>query len=151
MEACRAAGIPLAILRPAALYGAGDTHDSYGPNRFLRTAREEGRIALFGEGEEQRDHVFVDDAAALVTAVLERSSTGVLNVATGSAVSFRAVAEAVAGLVDGAAVEGSPRRGPITHRHFDVAATRAAFPTFAWTPYEEGLRTTAAALRDAAH
>ncbi|HKI93560.1 MAG TPA: SDR family oxidoreductase, partial [Gaiellaceae bacterium] len=58
-DACRAAAIPLAVLRPAALYGGGDTHNSYGPNRFVRTARGDGRIALFGEGEEQRDHVFV--------------------------------------------------------------------------------------------
>ena len=39
---------PLAILRLTAIYGAGDTHNSYGPNRFLRQALGDGRVALFG-------------------------------------------------------------------------------------------------------
>src|SRR5439155_13080717 len=78
-DACRAAGIPLALLRPSLLYGPGDTHNGYGPNRFVRTARSDGSIALFGEGEEQRDHVFVDDVARMMAAVLERGSTGVVN------------------------------------------------------------------------
>jgi nucleoside-diphosphate-sugar epimerase len=146
-DVCRAAGVPLALLRPSLLYGPGDTHNGYGPNRFVRTARGDRAIALFGEGEEQRDHVLVDDVARLVVAVLERGSTGVLNVATGAAVSFREAAETVAGLVgEDVAVQGSPRQNPITHRHFDTAATREAFPDFAWTPLSEGLRTTVAEM-----
>jgi len=35
---------PLAILRLTAVYGAGDTHNSYGPNRFLRQALKDGRF-----------------------------------------------------------------------------------------------------------
>jgi len=142
----RAAGIPLALLRPSLLYGPGDTHNGYGPNRYVRTARDEGRIALFGEGEEQRDHVFIEDVARIVAGVLERGSTGVLNVATGDAASFREAAELVAELAGTpVVVEGSPRANPITHRHFDTAAAREAFPTFAWTPLEEGLKRTLAA------
>jgi UDP-glucose 4-epimerase len=145
-DACRSAGVPLVLLRPSLLFGPGDTHDGYGPNRYVRTAREEGRIGLFGEGEEQRDHVFIDDVARVVAAVLERGSTGVLNVATGRATSFREAAEIVAELTErDVAVEGSPRQNPITHRHFDVAATQAAFPGFAWTPLRDGLGRTIAA------
>ena len=29
---------PVAVLRLTAIYGAGDTHNSYGPNRFMRQA-----------------------------------------------------------------------------------------------------------------
>ena len=56
---------PVAVLRLTAIYGAGDTHNSYGPNRFMRQALKEGRIALFGNGEETRDHLHVDDAVDL--------------------------------------------------------------------------------------
>jgi nucleoside-diphosphate-sugar epimerase len=134
------AGVPLAVLRPAALYGAGDPHNSYGPNRFLRTARSDGKIALFGGGEEKRDHVLVDDVARLVVTCLRRRSAGVLNVASGRAWSFHEVARLVADLVGaGVAIETSPRSGSVTHRHFDIAALHRAFPEFHPTALPDGL------------
>ena len=63
-----AGSIPLAILRPTLVYGAGDPHNGYGPNRFRRQANRGETIVLFGEGEERRDHVDVDDIAEIVGA-----------------------------------------------------------------------------------
>lgn len=131
---------PLLILRPSLLYGAADPHNGYGPNRFRRLAAEGEEIVLFGEGEEQRDHVLIDDLAEIVRLGLRWRSSGVLNVATGESASFRQVAERVAALFDPpAAVKGSPRRNPITHRHFDPAACYKAFPRFRYTPLADGL------------
>ena len=53
----RCARRDLAILRPTLIYGAGDPHNGYGPNRFRRLAATGKPIILFGEGEERRDHV----------------------------------------------------------------------------------------------
>src|SRR5579863_6339746 len=36
-QTCASAGIPIAIVRPCAIYGPRDTHNSYGPNRFIRS------------------------------------------------------------------------------------------------------------------
>jgi nucleoside-diphosphate-sugar epimerase len=66
--------LPLAILRPTLIYGAKDPHNGYGPNRFRRLAAKGEAITLFGEGEEMRDHVHIDDVAMLVSAVLHRRS-----------------------------------------------------------------------------
>jgi len=52
-----AGSIPLAILRPTLVYGAGDPHNGYGPNRFRRLASANQPIVLFGEGEERRPAV----------------------------------------------------------------------------------------------
>jgi UDP-glucose 4-epimerase len=131
---------PVAVLRPTLVYGAGDTHNSYGPNRFRRTARRERRITLFGEGEGQRDHILVDDVAALAWQVLRHRSGGTLNLATGRSISYAELALKVAALFEGPIeVVGTPRENPITHRHFDVTALRKAFPTFRLTPLEAGL------------
>lgn len=139
-DACRRAGVPLVLLRPSLLFGPGDTHNGYGPNRFVRTALAVETIKLFGEGEEQRDHVFIADLARIVAEALGRGSTGMLNVATGTSSSFRAAAEIAVELAGGdATVAGSPRQNPITHRHFDTAATQAAFPGFAWTSLRAGI------------
>lgn len=134
---------PLATLRPTLIYGAADPHNGYGPNRFLRLAAAGKEIVLFGEGEERRDHVSVADVADLAVRIVLRRSRGSLNAATGEVWSFRAIAEMAAKLVGRpATITGSPRQGLMPHggyRPFDIAATRAAFPDFRYTPLPDGL------------
>ncbi len=138
-----AGSVPLAILRPTLIYGARDPHNGYGPNKFRRQANRGEDIVLFGEGEEQRDHVDVDDLAELVRLVLAHRSAGILNVATGNVASFKTLAERVVALSPRKVViKGSPRRGPMPHngyRPFDAAATYAAFPDFKYTKLDAGL------------
>jgi UDP-glucose 4-epimerase len=137
---------PLAILRPTLIYGLRDPHNGYGPNRFRRLAAAGEDIVLFGEGEERRDHVLVDDVAELVYLSLVHRSRGVLNVATGQVISFRDIAERVVSFFDRPVpIEGTPRQGPMPHngyRPFDAAATLTAFPHFGYTVVDEGLAKT---------
>jgi nucleoside-diphosphate-sugar epimerase len=137
---------PLALLRPTLIYGAEDPHNGYGPNRFRRLANAGQEIVLFGEGEERRDHVLVDDVAEIILRVLRWRSTGVLNIATGETHSFREVADlVVARAGSGVAINGSPRSGPMPHngyRPFDVSACRTAFADFTYTPLAEGIAKT---------
>ena len=138
-----AGSIPLAILRPTLVYGAGDPHNGYGPNRFRRQANRGETIVLFGEGEECRDHVDVGDIAEIAALVLDHRSAGVLNIATGTVASFRALADkAVALAAKPVAIKSSPRNGPMPHngyRPFDPAATCKAFPGFRYTTIDAGL------------
>ena len=142
------AKIPLCIFCPCAVYGAGDTHNSYGPNRYFRTALKDRQITLFGNGEEIRDHVFIEDISRLLTLCLTHRSEGTLNAVSGHAVSFREAAEMVAKLC-GADVKIAclPRNSAITHRHFDVTERIKAFPSFAVTPMGTALRRTGEGLR----
>ena len=131
---------PVAVLRSTLVYGAEDTHNSYGPNRLRRMAHRDGTITLFGEGEETRDHILVDDVAALTMLVLRHRSIGTLNLATGRSVSYAELANEVAALLDEPIdIIGTTRQTPITHRHFDVTAVHKAFPTFTFTPLDTGL------------
>ena len=128
-------GIPLLILRPTLVYGANDTHNSYGPNRFRRAAEKDGRIQLFGGGEETRDHIHIEDVVELTVRCLRQRSTGTLNLATGRSLSFREVADLVA---RGSSILTSPRTNPITHRHFDVTNLLKAFPGYRFRRLEDG-------------
>lgn len=134
---------PTAMLRPTLIYGPGDPHNGYGPNRFRRLAARGEDIVLFGEGEERRDHIYIDDVAELAVRMLCRRSVGALNAATGTVTSFREVAEQVVRLSGRAvAIRPSPRSGPMPHngyRPFDVRAIREAFPDFRFTPSDTGL------------
>lgn len=132
---------PVAVLRPSLIFGAGDTHNSYGPNRFRRMAKD-GRVTLFGDGEETRDHICVDDVVALIVLAIMHRSAGTLNLATGRSMSFRETAERVAELFPSKiAVVGTARQNPVTHRSYDVTAIYRAFPQFRFTPFEQALAT----------
>jgi nucleoside-diphosphate-sugar epimerase len=131
---------PLAVLRPTLIYGAADPHNSYGPNRFRRMAHHEGKITLFGAGEELRDHLLVDDAVALTRLVLCHRSSGTLNLATGRSIAYSALAKKIAALFDKPIdIVLTPRQNPITYRHFDITALHKAFPTYTFTPLDTGL------------
>lgn len=131
---------PVAILRTTLVYGAADTHNSYGPNRLRRMARKDGKVMLFGQGEEPRDHILVDDVAALTVLSLRHRSAGTLNLATGQSISYAELAKKVAALFDKPIeIVGTARQTPISHRHFDITDLRKAFPAFVFTPLEEGL------------
>ena len=142
------ANSPLLILRPCAIYGPGDTHNSYGPNRFLRSARREGRIVLFGQGEEKRHHLFIRDFVAVIVECLSRGSHGIGTIAGAEAVTFADLAGTICRLVQPVPrVESLPRQGgSITHRHFDLTAYLKAFPHLPLTPLEQGLRRTLAEM-----
>lgn len=132
--------IPVLVLRPTLVYGVGDTHNSYGPNRFRRMASKDRKIVLFGQGEDTRDHVHVDDVAALIVRCLLHRSTGTLNIATGTSTSFKRVAELVAArTTPPAEVATAPAGSPVTHRHYDVTALISAFPDFSFIPLAEGI------------
>jgi len=132
--------LPVAILRVSQVYGCGDPHNAYGPNRMVRSAVQDGRVSLFGSGEETRDHVHVNDVARLVVGVLARRSQGVLNVATGRSISFSALAQIVKDVCGSTVcIDVEPRKMSIVHRRFDTSRLRTAFPAHAFIPIEEGI------------
>lgn len=134
---------PLAFVRPTLTYGIDDPHNGYGPNRFRRLAAGRQDIVLFGEGEEQRDHVAVDDIAQLVLHIVLHRSTGIVNAVTGDVVSFRALAELIAAQFSPrVTIKGSSRVGPMPHnglRPFAPSAALATFAEFRFTPWREGI------------
>lgn len=134
---------PLACLRPTLIYGASDPHAGYGPNRFRRQAFKGEPITLFGEGEEKRDHVAVEDVARLARLILLHRSAGALNAVTGVSVAFSEVARLVAAnFTPPAVVTCQPRPGPrphLLHRFFDIGDCYKAFPAFHFESLAGGL------------
>jgi UDP-glucose 4-epimerase len=157
-------GTPLAILRPSSIYGWGDTHNSYGPNRFLRSALQEKKIILFGRGEEKRSHIYVHDAVELIARVIEQRSAGQLNLVVRPTRSYAEMAAVVQSIfTEPIQLEYRPRTvlpihrpyqptqifryvynlgrkiGPIVHRPYLNSAIFSAFPTFRFTPMKEAI------------
>jgi len=142
-DVARARDVPFLLVRPTAVYGPGDTHNSYGPNRFIRSIARDGVVQLFGEGEETRDHLYVDDAVELIVRLMGAKTTGTYNLATGTSKSFGEVLEALRGVVPKPfQVENLPRRSGVTHRRFDTTRLHEAIGPHAFVPLDQGLRST---------
>jgi nucleoside-diphosphate-sugar epimerase len=143
---CGAAKIPLATVRPTGVYGAGDTHNSYGPNRFISQIKNDRKVSMFGEGDDIRDHVYLDDAAAAVVGLAASDATGLFNIASGESRTFGSIVEQLQAL---SPVEfeivNLPKSGGTSRRGFDVSRLRETLPNLTLTPFEEGLRRTVAA------
>jgi UDP-glucose 4-epimerase len=131
---------PYLILRLCAIYGSGDTHNSYGPNRFIRSALKEKKITLFGNGEEKRPHLYIEDLNNVVSESLVRRTAGIVHVIPGESMSFGSIAERVIQkLKNGTRVESLARSGPVTHKHFDCSHYLRTFPNLPFTSFESGL------------
>jgi len=131
---------PYCILRPCSIYGKNDPHNSYGPNRFARSARSNRVIKLFGKGEEKRDHVFIDDVIAIIYACVLHKSIGLLNIVSGKSFTFNHIAEQIIKICKTQIEVVSVKRDiAITHRSFDNSLLIRAFPTLFPTNLNFGL------------
>lgn len=135
----------LVLLRPPLAYGPGDL-GFYGPSGFVHDALREGRITLWGEGDELREYVFVEDLAELVARLVESDYDGVLNAVRGESYPFRHAADIACRLVPGTAIETRPRSKPKSDHAFRAGLIPRLFPDFAFTPLEEAMRRTLGAL-----
>lgn len=125
---------PTTNIRPTLIFGADDPHNGYGPNSFLRLALTNQKISLFGNGEERRDHIFVNDVANLVLMVILFKSVGCINAVTGTVLSFREIASLILEKTNSQSkIQGTKRTSPMPHngiRTFDNSEIFRAFPDF---------------------
>lgn len=141
-RAAEARGTPLAVLRAPRVFGPGDPTDLYGPAELGRSIARSGRVRLFGEGDELRDHLYIHDLVRIVRRfALEDGLSGTYNVATGEARSYREIAELFREVVAPATFEivsVEPNR-PKIDLTLDASRLRRALPDLAATPFAEAL------------
>lgn len=140
----------LCIVRPTLIYGAKDPHNGYGPCSFLRLARKNEDIQLFGSGEELRDFIYISDVARLITEIIMKSAVGQLNLASGILNSFAEVARAVVEITKSESkILENPRMGAMPHngfRPFDISNLKTFMPVYMPIQINEGLMTMNAEL-----
>jgi UDP-glucose 4-epimerase len=130
----------LAILRICAVYGEGDTHNGYGPNRFINQLKKSEPINLFGEGQNFRDHIHINDVVELTIRCIKTNFTGTLNIVSGKSYSFLEVAEKCKMAFNSdAQIRKSGTEGPIIIKSFDNSKICVTFPDFTAMNLENGL------------
>ena len=134
----------LCILRPTLIYGFGDTHQGYGPNRFINLARKNKDIFLFGKGEERRDHLYIDDLINILFKCIKTNKFGIYNLASGTVNSFNKIAKIAVTLTKSKSkIFNTKRAGLMPHngyRPFNVAFINKNFQNIELNTIENGIK-----------
>jgi UDP-glucose 4-epimerase len=133
-------GLSTLALRMANVYGPRQAPGGKaGVVAIFSGARVDARaVTVFGNGQQTRDYVFVDDVVRAWIESAARDVTGALNIATGQEVTILQLVQAL-----GVEHEFAPARpGEILRSCLDPAAAEAALGWQARVPLEEGLRRT---------
>ena len=132
-------GTPFLIVRPCALYGPGDTHQSYGPNRFLDSARREKVIRLFGEGEDLRPHLHIRDFISILVGLDEKKAEGVFHAIPSASVTFREIADLICRRIPEVKIEKLPSASRPTAKRYCADKILSFLPRIKFTDLAPGL------------
>lgn len=129
-----AAAIASVTLRLSNVYGMRQRSDAEGGvvSIFMDRLSAGLPLCIYGDGEQQRDFVHVDDVvSAIVLALNDHAMRGIWNVGTGRATTVNEVARTVLTAFGGGTIERLPARGEIRRSCLDVSKLEA---TGRWRP-----------------
>lgn len=137
------ATVPLLILRPCKVYGPGDRSHAYGPTGFIEALLKGGEVRIYGDGNELRDHLFIDDLVEITIRMALGRQDGIYNLGSGESRSYRDILkmlETISGRK--IPVVSMKRTRPEIDQRMDIRRLLQAIGGFRWTPLKEGLRKT---------
>lgn len=146
----RSFGLATVALRFGNVYGPGSAHKESVVAKFIRHALAGEDLPIYGDGDQTRDFVFVDDLVAAIRLAASAPDIAgeVFQIATSRET---AVVEMAAALVAALVAEGLPaplldyqsaRRGDVARNYADTAKARDRLGWSAQTGLHDGLRQT---------
>jgi len=139
-------GTPTAALRYFNVYGPGqDPNSAYAAAvaAFASRAKNQQQLMIYGDGEQTRDFVFIDDVVeANVRAA--KSVCGLYNIGCGERLTIKNLAEQIVAqsASNSEIVHAEPRAGDVRHSRADMTKTKEAFDWQPSTPLANGLAQT---------
>ncbi len=139
-------GIGYGIVRPANIYGPRqDPHGEAGVIAIFTKAMLENReLTIFGDGNDERDYVYVSDFVAAMATVGEQGGEGPYNIASGEGVSVNSIYRKLQALTgyESAPRYGPPRPGDIRKIRLDATRAQAELGWSQTTSFDHGLSKT---------
>lgn len=137
-------GLKHVILRLFNVYGPGQKAEYAGViTRFLEKASEKLPPVIYGDGEQTRDFIYVDEVAKAVELTIKTSHVNeIFNIGSGNPVKVRDLAKLVMRLfkIKGEPVYGEQRIGDIEYSCADIAKAKSLLGFEPKIGLEEGLK-----------
>ncbi len=134
-------GLPVVSLRYFTVYGPRQRPDM-AFHRFLRAARDGGRVHLYGDGRQTRDFTYVDDIVAATRAAADTGRVGhVYNIGGGERVELNHVLDEIRAVTgrDIEIVREGAQKGDMRDTLADTGAARQDLAFRSTVPLREGL------------
>lgn len=142
-KACSSQNIPLAILRLTGVYGPGDDGKS-AMWKMARSAVDRGTISIYGDGQDKRDFITVQDVAKVIFYEITTPRHHIVNVSTGTSHTIMDIARCLVEYVPSTieviptSDENNPKRAKIMR--FNTARLRTEIPEFTPTDLPVGIQ-----------
>ncbi|MEM3713234.1 MAG: NAD-dependent epimerase/dehydratase family protein [Thermoproteota archaeon] len=137
-------GLKQVVLRLFNVYGPGQNAAYAGViTRFLERARNGLPPIVYGDGEQTRDFIHVDDVAEAIKLVLKTGCAGeVFNIGSGRPVKIRDLATSIMRLfrLEGEPIHTSERPGDIKHSYADITRAKTIMGFSPRVDLEHGLK-----------
>ena len=94
--ACAIHSLPLAVLRPSQIYGAGPRFRAHQPflHAMMDKAKKGEDILLYGTRDPRRNFIYIDDLTAVISAVIDARIVGTYSCQHPSNVTYSQIAKA---------------------------------------------------------
>jgi len=138
-------GLKTVMLRYFNVYGHGQEHSSYGGviTRFLHNALKGEPLIVYGDGEQTRDFIYVDDVVEATVLALENANSKgeTFNVCTGKPTTVNELVGIVKEVIgsDLKVVYDKPRKGDIKNNYGDPSKAEEILGLKAKISLREGL------------
>ncbi|WP_265112367.1 NAD-dependent epimerase/dehydratase family protein [Halosolutus halophilus] len=141
-------GLETIALRYFNVYGSGQQTNDYSGviSVFVERARNDDPLTIFGDGEQTRDFVHVDDVVqANLRAATTKQVGRAYNVGTGTRVTITELAESIVDVTDSDSelVYDDPREGDVRHSEADITKAQTELGYEPTVMLEAGLRSLA--------
>ncbi|MBR9691151.1 NAD(P)-dependent oxidoreductase [Candidatus Woesearchaeota archaeon] len=136
-------GSTFVVFRPPVIYGPGEMAATYTPSGFLKTLTDNKEITLWGDGDELREFIYIDDLVKLVQVFTFNDYEGVLNISSGKSFTFKEVLDIISEFVDfDFKIKTRERSKDKVDNAFDNSLLKSLCPDFKFTSLKDGLKTT---------
>lgn len=138
-------GLKPVSLRFSNVYGPGSFHKGSVVAAFMKCILKGEPLTVYGDGEQTRDYVFIDDLCQGIVAGLDCRKTGIYQLGSGSPVSVNRLIATIADVVAPRRIEvqfAPPRAGEVVHTWCDISRARKGLGYAPSMPLNEGLERT---------
>ena len=140
-KACQENGFTsLVNLRPPLVYGPKDLGLTYGPSGFSMAALDGKPITLWGDGQELREFLFIEDLCRIIEIFADNDFEGEVNIVSGNHYCFADIIDILKIKFPNLIVNSRPRTKIIANNAFNSQKIRSLLPeNFCFTPLEDGI------------
>ena len=148
-KVCKEIKTKLVILRPPLIYGDGDASFGYGPVGFLKDAVDGKNIVMWGDGNELREFIYINDVVNIIDQIIDSEFEGILNIASGKSYSYSDVVRIIQNtLCLNVKVDSRERSKDKVNHLFSSGLINKVLNKFKFTNLESGMKSMYDSMQD---